>query len=110
MRRPSVGPGLKPGGPYGELAVTTESEEVLAEALRLLRLQEINSSPSSREDLVGEYGWVWDTQELTEEFEVEGFLAPFVVVVRKSDQQKGSLEFQHSPRFYFNFEPHFNAK
>ena len=26
-----------------------------------------------------------------------------VVVTRKSDNQKGSLEFQHSPRFYFDF-------
>ena len=25
---------------------------------------------------------------------------------RKSDGKKGSLEFQHSPRIYFNFSPH----
>ena len=29
--------------------------------------------------------------------------APFVIVQRKSDREKGSLEFQHCPRFYFNF-------
>jgi hypothetical protein len=30
-------------------------------------------------------------------------MAPFVVVRRRVDGQKGNLEFQHSPRFYFNF-------
>jgi hypothetical protein len=32
-------------------------------------------------------------------------MAPFVVVRRKADGRKGSLEFQHHPRFYFNFMP-----
>ena len=45
----------------------------------------------------------WTTAELCEEFEVIGFLAPFVVVKRRSDGVKGSMEFTHSPRFYFNF-------
>lgn len=45
----------------------------------------------------------WDTQELARDFEVIGFMAPFVVVRRKSDGAKGSMEFTHSPRFYFNF-------
>ncbi len=31
-------------------------------------------------------------------------LAPYVVVRRKSDGQKGSLEFQHHPRYYFRFQ------
>jgi hypothetical protein len=30
-------------------------------------------------------------------------MAPFVIVTRKSDGAKGSLEFTHNPRFYFNF-------
>lgn len=51
-----------------------------------------------------EHGQVWDTDELREEFTVQGFMAPFVVVVRKSDGQKGTLTFQHLPRFYFDFE------
>ena len=45
----------------------------------------------------------WDTQELARDFEVIGFLAPFVAVRRKSDGVKGSLEFTHYPRWYFNF-------
>jgi len=39
---------------------------------------------------------------LGREFEVAGFMAPFVVVRRRSDGEKGSLEFQNNPRFYFN--------
>jgi hypothetical protein len=46
----------------------------------------------------------WNTQQLKEEFEVHSFLAPFVFVTRKSDKVKGSLEFTHSPRWYFNFK------
>jgi hypothetical protein len=36
---------------------------------------------------------------------VTGFAAPYVVVTRRADGQGGSLEFQHRPRFYFNFVP-----
>ena len=47
----------------------------------------------------------WSTDQLREEFVVHGFLAPFIAVTRKSDGAKGSMEFQHFPRFYFNFVP-----
>jgi hypothetical protein len=47
----------------------------------------------------------WTTDELREEFEVLGFMAPIVVVKRKSDGKKGSMEFVHNPRVYFNFVP-----
>jgi hypothetical protein len=47
----------------------------------------------------------WTTAEMSAEFTVHGFLAPFVVVTRKADGVKGSMEFTHSPRFYFNFHP-----
>jgi len=45
----------------------------------------------------------WDTDALRAEFEVLGFMAPFVVVRRRSDGMKGSMEFTHYPRTYFNF-------
>jgi hypothetical protein len=45
----------------------------------------------------------WDTDQLRQEFEVIGFMAPFVAVRRLSDGVKGSMEFTHNPRFYFNF-------
>lgn len=43
------------------------------------------------------------TDELREQYDVIGFLAPFVVVRRKSDGVKGSLMFTHSPRLYFGW-------
>ena len=73
------------------------------ENIRRERLAEINSEPGSREALERQYGQVWDTGQLAEQFEVIGFMAPLVVVRRKVDGQKGSLEFQHSPRLYFSF-------
>ena len=54
----------------------------------------------SREELEAKYGQVWGTKQLQEDFEVIGFMAPIVIVRVKSTNQKGSLEFQHYPRFY----------
>jgi len=70
------------------------------------RLAEINAEPGSREALEAQHGQVWNTDQLSDDFEVIGFMAPLVVVRRRSDGKKGSLEFQHSPRFYFNFAQH----
>lgn len=47
----------------------------------------------------------WNTEELQKDFEVLSFSAPWVIVRRRSDGVKGSLEFTHSPRYYFNFIP-----
>jgi hypothetical protein len=47
----------------------------------------------------------WTTDELARDFDVLGFAAPFVIVRRRSDGVKGSLEFTHSPRVYFNWRP-----
>ena len=76
------------------------------ETIRRVRLAEINVEPNPRAALEARYGRVWDTSELSEDFEALGFMAPLVVVRRRSDGKKGSLEFQHEPRFYFNFQPH----
>ena len=76
------------------------------EAIRRKRLVEINAETAGRETLAAKYGRSWSTSELCSEFEVLGFMAPYVVVQRKADGCKGSLEFQHSPRLYFNFVAH----
>lgn len=77
------------------------------EAARRERLVEINAEPGSRAALEAKYGEVWTTDELSEAYDVIGFMAPLVVVKRRGDNVKGSLEFQHEPpRLYFNFEPH----
>jgi hypothetical protein len=45
----------------------------------------------------------WTPEELRNDFEVIGFLTPFVVARRRSDGAKGTLEFTHAPRTYFNW-------
>lgn len=74
------------------------------EVARRQRLAEIHSESGERAALEARYGQVWDTEELRRDFEVIGFMAPFVVVRRLSDGVKGSMEFRHSPRYYFNFQ------
>lgn len=75
------------------------------EDIRRKEIKEINSSPKNREELELLHGKVLSTQELAEEFEVLGFLAPYAVVKRKKDDVVGSFKFQHSPRYYFEFMP-----
>lgn len=76
------------------------------EPYRRQRISEVNAQPGSREAVEAQHGQVWNTEELSGDFEVIGFMAPLVVVRRRSDGKKGSLEFQHSPRLYFSFSPH----
>jgi hypothetical protein len=73
------------------------------ESIRRGLVDDVNAQPGSREALEAEYGQVWDTNQLSQDFEVTGFMAPYVVVKRKADGVVGSLMFQHSPRFYFKF-------
>lgn len=56
-----------------------------------------------RARLEAEHGQVWDTGQLKDDYVVNGFLAPYVDVTRKSDNARGTLTFQHMPRFYFSF-------
>lgn len=74
------------------------------EQLRRERMAEIAAAATSREYLEARHGPVWDTAELTRDFTVIGFAAPLVVVRRKADGVRGSLEFQPHPRLYFHFE------
>ena len=76
------------------------------EFIRREMLAEINAAPGSREALEAEHGQVWDTDEMCQDFEAIGFMAPLVVVRRRSDGVKGSLMFQHSPRLYYGFSAH----
>ena len=76
------------------------------------RLQQlVNAAALEREEIErfltseGMDTQIWDTRELQADFEVMGFLAPFVAVRRKSDGQVGSLLFQHAPRYYWAFTP-----
>ena len=75
------------------------------EAIRREMVATINSDPGSRPNLESKHGQVWNTSQLQEDFQVIGFLAPVVVVRRRSDGVRGSLMFQSNPRFYYSFSP-----
>lgn len=81
-----------------------DDERDPTENARRAMVQMINAEPGPREALTAEHGQVWDTEELQRDFDVIGFAAPFIVVRRKSDGERGSLLFQHHPRFYFCFQ------
>ncbi len=87
--------------------MTSVPEDV--EAIRRRRLVEINTTVESADELAerqrleARYGQTWDAAQVAADFEVLGFMAPYMVVRRWADGRKGSLEFQHLPRFYFNF-------
>jgi len=77
----------------------------VTEPIRREMLAQINAQPGSREALEAEHGQVWNTDQMCNDFEAIGFMAPLVIVRRRSDGVKGSLMFQHNPRFYFGFQP-----
>jgi hypothetical protein len=74
------------------------------EAIRRGLLAAINDEPQDRTALEQFYGKVWTLAELGEEFVIKQFAAPLIVVKRLSDGVLGTMYFQHSPRFYFNFK------
>ena len=73
------------------------------ESLRRQRLAALNALPGDLCTLQQRHGLVWDPKGLARDFIVLGFLAPYVEVRRRHDSALGSLEFQHHPRFYFNW-------
>ena len=75
------------------------------EGIRRQMVAEINTNAGPRAELEAQHGQVWDTSQLQEDFQVVGFLAPVVVVRRRSDGVRGSLMFQNDPRFYYGFSP-----
>jgi hypothetical protein len=71
------------------------------EAARRKLVAEINATPRDRTSLEALHGQVWNAEEFRRDYEAIGYLAPCVVAIRRSDGAKGSLLFQHEPRFYF---------
>lgn len=75
------------------------------ESFRRARVSELAAQQTdNRAELEARYGRVWNTEELRQEWEVQGFMAPYVIVKSKASGAIGSLEFQHSPRYYFNWQ------
>jgi len=66
-------------------------------------------TPDLLEAAMGRGEPTWTTQQLRDDFEVIGFLGPYVAVKRRSDGVAGSLLFTHSPRVYFGWMPDDNA-
>ena len=74
-----------------------------AEEIRRHEAARLDRRRQERDKLERIYGQVWDTDELTEQFEVLGFRAPYVVVRDLDTREEGSLKFQHEPRYYFSW-------
>jgi hypothetical protein len=74
------------------------------ESVRRELMVKINSAPEERGALEKRHDQLWNGSELANDFEIIGFVAPLVVVRRKSDNRLGSLLFQHHPRYYFAFK------
>ena len=77
-------------------------------SLSSLISESVSDSPAeaqARLDLQKNYASddIYNTTELQNFFTVIGFAAPMVVVTRKADGKKGSLEFRSNPRLYFHF-------
>jgi len=76
----------------------------VTETVRRELCAKINSERSEREVLEEAHGQVWDTGEMQKDFTVMSFAAPLIIVSRKSDGKRGTLFFQHRPRFYWGFQ------
>lgn len=74
------------------------------EAIRREMVADINNQPHTREEFKELGVKVWDTSELTKEFEVIGFMAPFCVAKRKDTGARGTFMFQDTPRLYFEWK------
>ena len=68
------------------------------EAIRRERLAEINAEPGSREALEAEHGQVWDTEQLTKDFEVIGFLGPVRGCAPQGGRREGVAGVPAQPR------------
>jgi len=79
------------------------------EQIRKDMLRQINGDPQIRESLERAYGQVWDTDELARDFAVEGFAAPFVVVIRNADGVKARCNSNIPPASTTRFSPPTNA-
>ena len=84
-------------------AIKAEEKMMNADPTEQVRRGMVQQMPQELMAVAQEGGKVWTGDEMRLEFEVEGFGAPFVVVRRRADGVRGSLEFIHSPRLYFNF-------
>lgn len=79
-----------------------QTENIRKEIITEVNSQITSENPEiERKRLAEKYGQVWNTAEVANDFEIEGFMAPFIIAKNKKTGKRGSLMFQHCPRFYF---------
>ncbi|GAF71108.1 unnamed protein product [marine sediment metagenome] len=64
----------------------------------------MDEKETRKTELVKQYGEVLNTAELQEKYEVSGFGYGMVFVKDKATGKKGAMDFDHMPRFYYNFQ------
>lgn len=86
----------------------TQIEDIADDLLIVERLKRYYSGKPLefvRKDLQEKYAETWDDAELLEQFGVQFFEGPVVHVIRKSDNQRGTVAYTDEPRVYFSFIP-----
>ena len=63
----------------------------------------------NKTELVFHQGKTYSTEELQEKFKVLGFGFGKVAVEDKATGEKGSLDFDHMPRIYYDYVKHDNG-
>lgn len=76
----------------------------MVDCMRMKLASTINNNPKTREELTKDFGNVYDSTEVHTAYKILSFAAPFVYVQDITTGKKGTLEFQHHPRFYYSFE------
>jgi hypothetical protein len=75
-------------------------------AEKALMLEALKTSyPDVFQAIQEEGGECWTTEEVTVEFDILGFMAPFCTAVRVATGEKGTLAFVHRPRIYYGWQP-----
>ena len=64
---------------------------------------ESDNKDDERKRIEKKYGQTWNTKELSKDFTVKQFMAPYIIATKKDTKEVGTLQFQHIPRFYFNW-------
>jgi hypothetical protein len=74
-------------------------------AEKAVLLEELKEAyPDVFQAIQEEGGECWSTEEVTQEFDILGFMAPYCVAVRKETGKKGALAFVHRPRIYYGWQ------
>ena len=77
---------------------------MMSDPTEAIRRELVQEMPAVLASVLAEGAPTWTGQEMSRDFEAIDFAAPFIIVRRRSDGVKGSLEFTHYPRVYFNWQ------